>query len=188
MRTSESTERKEVRCKNRQSIDKQLTEHLDDVSSAKHLPNKPSMRSVVDRVSTWDLVSEPDTKPTYDQVANQGVEKTQSKGSEPAKPDTTTNTGEGRPNWYAQRHLMGPPTEKGVNPMLVARRSREAKQTSTIWQLATSGNVLSCHPPALSTPIMALLRAAKSLTKEYLLPFDISTLRSYQCTVTGLLA
>ena len=59
------------------------------------------------------------------EVAERGVENTQSK--EPSSLDSGANTVEGRPRWYQQRHLMGPPPEKGVKPMLIARRSRKAK-------------------------------------------------------------
>jgi hypothetical protein len=47
-------------------------------------------------------------------------------GTEKEEP-LTRDTGEGRPALYAQRHLMGPAPEKGVSPMVVARRSRKAK-------------------------------------------------------------
>ena len=57
-----------------------------------------------------------------EEVAVRGVENTPSK--EPSSSDSAANTVEGRPRWYQQRHLMGPPPEKGVKPMLIARRRR----------------------------------------------------------------
>ena len=54
-----------------------------------------------------------------EEVAARGVAKTPSK--EPSSLDSAANTVEGRPRWYQQRHLMGPPPEK---PMLIARRRR----------------------------------------------------------------
>jgi hypothetical protein len=70
------------------------------------------------------VVQDRERKPTLAEVAARAPNKTQSNGKEvPATRDTT----EGRPACYAQRHLMGPPPEKGVSPMEVARKRRKQK-------------------------------------------------------------
>ena len=91
------------------SMRKRMREMRDEILSQQDQLKRKRARSMTESTGS-------------EEVAARGVENTPSK--KPSSLDSAANTVEGRSTWYQQRHLMGPPPEKGVKPMLIARRRR----------------------------------------------------------------
>jgi hypothetical protein len=100
------------------------SEEKPDVKSGDTKPTETNGKEVPATSQEGSVVEERHRKPTFAEVVARAAKNTHSNGKEvPA----TRDTAEGRPAWYAQRHLMGPPPEKGVSPMEVARIRRKEK-------------------------------------------------------------